>query len=64
LEGLEISLIQKSEAFAEFFNGRIDPEFFQKYYSETYQKILSKPYEFLGDICFITDGEHGNAVTT
>ena len=64
LEGLEISVIQKSEAFDQFFNARIDPEFFQKYYTRLYKKILSKKYELLGDIAFITDGEHGNAVTT
>ncbi|MCX7068956.1 MAG: type I restriction enzyme HsdR N-terminal domain-containing protein [Methylococcales bacterium] len=64
LERLEISIIQKSEAFKPFFNGRIDPEFFQKYYTEIYNKILSKNNEFLGDIAFITDGEHGNAITS
>ena len=64
LEGLEISIIKKSEAFAEFFNGRFDPEFFQKHYAKTYKTILSKPYEFLGDICFVTDGDHGNVTTT
>ena len=64
LEGLEISIIKKGEAFAEFFNGRLDPEFFQKHYAKTYKTILSKPYEFLGDVCFVTDGDHGNATTT
>ena len=64
MKGLEISIIQKTEAFDPFFNARIDPEFFQKYYTGIYKKILSKDYELLGDVAFVTDGEHGNATTS
>jgi len=63
LEGLEISIVHKSEAFEPFFNARFDPEFFQKYYKEIFNKILLKDHEFLGEIAFVTDGEHGNATT-
>ena len=64
LEGREISIIQKNEAFDPFFSARCDPEFFQKYYKNIYNNILSKDHELLGDIAFITDGEHGNATTS
>lgn len=64
MEGLEISIVKKSEAFEPFFNARFDPEFFQKYYTDIYKNILCKDHEFLGEFAFITDGEHGNAVTS
>ncbi|MFZ2726105.1 MAG: restriction endonuclease subunit S, partial [Methylococcaceae bacterium] len=64
LDRLEISIIRKSEVFTPFFNERCDSEFFQKFYDNLYKNILSKDYNFLGDIAFITDGEHGNAKTS
>ena len=64
LEGLEISVVQKQVAFNPFFKARLDPEFFQKHYKKIYEKIKERGSSLLGDIAFVTDGEHGNAVTT
>ena len=64
LEGLEISIVQKQIAFNPFFKARIDPEFFQKNYKKIYEKIYGCGARLLGNIAFVTDGEHGNAVTS
>lgn len=63
MEGLEISVLNKSDAFDPFFKARLDPEFFQYKYVSKYDLILSKKYKILADLAFVTDGEHGNAKT-
>jgi type I restriction enzyme S subunit len=63
LEGLEITILYKSEAFKPFFKARIDPEFFQKYYIKLHKTITKGTSEFISNLAFITDGEHGNAQT-
>ena len=63
MEGLEITIINKSEAFNPFFKARIDPEFFQKHYLIMHSKILSLNNDLISNIAFVTDGEHGNALT-
>lgn len=64
LEGLEITIKSKLDAFDEFYKSRIDPEFFQEHYLELDRVIRSKNHDNLGDIAFITDGEHGTVKTT
>lgn len=64
LKGLEITIKSKIEAFDDFYKSRIDPEFFQEYYIELDKTIRSKNHDNLGEIAFVTDGEHGNAKTT
>lgn len=63
MEGLEISVISKSDAFNPFFKARLDPEFFQNKYVIKYELVLSKNHKILDDFAFVTDGEHGNAQT-
>jgi len=63
LEGLEITIVNKSKAFDPFFKARIDPEFFQKHYIRMYSKILKLDNDLISNIALVTDGEHGNAVT-
>lgn len=63
LEGLEITIVNKSKAFDPFFKARIDPEFFQKRYILMYSKILALHHDLISNIALVTDGEHGNAVT-
>ena len=63
LEGLEIIIISKSDAFNPFFKARLDPEFFQNKYVIKYKLVLSKNHKILDDFAFVTDGEHGNAQT-
>ena len=53
----------KSEVFDMFFNERMDAEFFSKKYLKFEKTILSKTYKRLSEVAFVTDGEHGNAVT-
>jgi restriction endonuclease S subunit len=64
LEGLEISIKLKSEAFDLFYKSRIDPEFFQEKYICLEKQVRNKQFNYLGDIAFVTDGEHGTAKTT
>lgn len=63
LEGLEIAIVNKKDAFNPFFKARIDPEFFQRKYTSLYDKIIWKENDILSNIAFVSDGEHGNAVT-
>lgn len=63
MEGLEISVINKSDAFNPFFKARLDPEFFQNKYVVKYELVLSKNHQILDEFAFVTDGEHGNAQT-
>jgi type I restriction enzyme S subunit len=63
LEGLEINIRLKSEAFNLFYKSRIDPEFFQKNYIALETKVTKKEFDILGEIAFVTDGEHGTAKT-
>jgi hypothetical protein len=62
LEGLEITIINKSEAFDPFYKARIDPEFYQKHYMLMHSKILAKNHDLISNIALVTDGEHGNAI--
>lgn len=64
LKGLEITIKSKLEAFDEFYKSRIDPEFFQEYYLELDSIVRSKNHDNLGEVAFVTDGDHGNAKTT
>lgn len=63
LEGLEINIRKKSEAFNIFYKSRIDPEFFQKKYIALEKQVNKKDFNILGEIAFVTDGEHGTAKT-
>ncbi|MDD4190811.1 MAG: hypothetical protein PHI28_05755, partial [Mangrovibacterium sp.] len=63
MEGLEITILNKSEAFDPFFKARIDPEFYQKLYIKIQSEILAKDHDLISNIALITDGEHGNAIT-
>ncbi|MEX1269638.1 MAG: restriction endonuclease subunit S [Balneolaceae bacterium] len=63
MEGLEITILNKVEAFNDLFKARIDPEFYQKHYMALYDLIINKKNQTLGDLAFVTDGEHGNAKT-
>lgn len=64
LKGLEISILNKVDVYNPFFKARIDPEFFQKKNISKYDLILSKSHKTLAEIAFVTDGEHGNAITS
>jgi len=63
LKGLEINIRLKSEAFNLFYNSRIDAEFFQKKYVALEDQVTEKEFDILGEIAFVTDGEHGTAKT-
>lgn len=65
LEGLEVSEVLYSNTILNGkYNGRCESEFFKKSDKELLEKVRNKNYRDLGDFVFLTDGEHGNAITS
>lgn len=63
MEGLEISIVTLKNINIEKYKGRFDPEFFNKKYY-IYQNLVSKhSNDTIGNLCFLTDGEHGTIKT-
>lgn len=54
-----LSIIQKSQLEGA---NRIDAEYYQLEYLEKITKLMSTPTVRLGDIAYITDGEHGSPI--
>jgi len=40
-------------------NHRLDPEFYKEEYTKIYSDLSKFSTEFLGNLCFVTDGQHG-----
>ena len=59
LEGLEISVVKFSEMKNENGELRIDSNFFLKRYLSEKNNLLNKKITKLGNIAFVTDGQHG-----
>ena len=59
LEGLEISVVKFSEMKNENGELRIDSNFFLKRYLSEKNNLLNKKIPKLGNIAFVTDGQHG-----
>ncbi len=59
MEGLEISVVKFSEMKNENGELRIDSNFFLKRYLSEKNNLLNKKITKLGNIAFVTDGQHG-----
>jgi len=60
LEAVEISIRSALVSNEKF---RFDSDFFNKDYTAKLNLIISKPFELLNNIAYITDGEHGTVET-
>lgn len=63
MNGLEAVEMKFLKVFEPFNKGRMESEFFIKNFKDLEDKIKVKPWKFLSEIAFITDGEHGNIET-
>lgn len=64
LEGLEVSEEKFSNSILNNkYSGRFEAEFFHKKYKQIFKDLTNKEFEELGKLVFLTDGEHGNAIT-
>ena len=56
LEGLEVSVVRRSEINGEF---RVEAEFFWKRYLHEVSALSKRPQQTIGDFSDVTDGQHG-----
>ena len=59
MDGLEAVELSLSDALKENASFRVDSDFFKKQYLHEYHQIKKFKNVILGDIAFITDGQHG-----
>lgn len=65
LEGLEVSIETFIDTVGKVeYHGRFEAEFFSKSAKKLLSTVRKLPHDNLGNLVFLTDGEHGNAITS